>query len=103
MSGMAIVPTPTPSLTDSGYSRAVLTDRPVVYYRLDERSGRIAHNFSGNGIDATYGPKTTLGVIRGVIGKDGHVEPAAYSPVGNMLTRTPDREDTKLPSFNFIY
>jgi hypothetical protein len=35
------------------YPAAVLADKPLVYYRLDETSGSVAHDRSGNGIDAT--------------------------------------------------
>ncbi len=94
---------PTPNPTTSAYAHAVLADHPVVYYRLDERLGRIAHDSSGNHIDATYGKKTRLGVAGGIRGPGSRVDPAAYSPAGNTLARTSVQSDKKLPSFRFAY
>src|SRR5262249_11898072 len=39
----------------------VLADRPVAYYRLDERSGRIAHDSSGHGYDGIIGEHVVTG------------------------------------------
>ena len=36
------------------YAAAVLASHPVAYYRLDETSGTVAHDSSGNGNDCTY-------------------------------------------------
>ncbi len=43
------------------YAAAVLADKPIVYYRLDETSGSVAHDLSGNGIDATLVGAGTFG------------------------------------------
>jgi hypothetical protein len=36
------------------YVQTVLADHPIAYYRLDETSGTVAHDSSGNGNDASY-------------------------------------------------
>ncbi len=75
------LPSTTPSPA-SAYANAVLADHPVVYYRLDETSGRIAHDLSGHGYDASYGPATRLGVPGAI---ESESDTAAYSPSGNTL------------------
>lgn len=43
------------------YSSEVLADSPLAYYRLDDASGTVAVDSSGNGLDATYFGSPTLG------------------------------------------
>jgi hypothetical protein len=38
----------------SGYDAAVLALSPYAYYRLDEASGTVANDSSGNGLNGTY-------------------------------------------------
>lgn len=44
------------------YDEVILADRPVGYWRLDETSGTIAHDSSGNGNNGTITGGVTLGV-----------------------------------------
>jgi hypothetical protein len=41
------------------YPAAVLADHPIAYYRLDEASGSVAHDSSGNDLDGLYGSGVT--------------------------------------------
>jgi hypothetical protein len=43
------------------YASVVLSDHPVAYYRLDEPTGAVAHDSSGNGLNGTYGAQVTRG------------------------------------------
>lgn len=43
------------------YAGIILNDKPVAYYRLDETSGTIAHDISGNGNNGTITGGVTLG------------------------------------------
>jgi hypothetical protein len=45
-----------------GYPSQVLASTPLAYYRLDEKSGTIAHDASGHGHDCTYAAGVILGV-----------------------------------------
>lgn len=45
----------------ASYEQAVLTSGPLVYYKLDETSGMVAADSSGNGNDGTYTGGVTLG------------------------------------------
>ena len=45
----------------ASYSATVLGDDPLLYFRLDEMSGAIAHDLSGNARDGTYVGNVTLG------------------------------------------
>jgi hypothetical protein len=47
----------------AAYAAAVLADKPLVYYRLDEATGTVARDASGNGIDATL-----IGAVLGATG-----------------------------------
>lgn len=47
------------------YRQFVLNDTPLAYYRLDEASGLVASDSSGNGYDGTY---TATGTARGIGG-----------------------------------
>jgi hypothetical protein len=43
------------------YRTVVLSDRPIAYYRLDERTSRIAHDSSGHHLDGAIGAHVKLG------------------------------------------
>jgi hypothetical protein len=43
-------------VTDSAYTRAVLSDAPIAFYRLDEVDGTTVIDSSGNFIHGEYGP-----------------------------------------------
>ncbi len=80
--------------TSSIYSSAVLADHPVAYYPLDETSGNVAHDATGDGYNGTINGGVTLGVpgaITSTVGDtamrlDGHTgyislgDPAALQP-----------------------
>ena len=52
----AATPTPPPS-----YRASVLADHPVAYWRLDEETGTVMADASGNGNDGAYAGAVTLG------------------------------------------
>lgn len=54
----------------SGYRAVVLEDGPVAYWPLDETSGSIAHDASGNGHDGVLAPNGTWGAA-GIPGSGG--------------------------------
>lgn len=80
-----------------GYADSVLSDDPVIYYRLGESSGTVATDLGSAGNDGTYAGSPTLG-IAGISG-DGNtavsfdgtndtLEPSTpYSPTITNLTQ----------------
>jgi hypothetical protein len=50
------------------YQSIILADNPVAYWPLDETSGTVAHDLSGNGYNGTYEGTYTLGSIPLVAG-----------------------------------
>jgi hypothetical protein len=58
-------PSPAAALT---YDQEVLADSPVAYWRLDETSGTVAHDSSGNGLNGTYSGAITFGQAGAVAG-----------------------------------
>lgn len=53
----------------SAYADQVMADAPIAYYRLDESSGTIAHDSSGNHRDCTFAGGVSFGT-KGAIAKD---------------------------------
>ncbi|BDE06667.1 hypothetical protein WPS_19430 [Vulcanimicrobium alpinum] len=49
------------SQKSDAYRATVLSDHPLAYYRLDERSGSVAHDSSGHHLDGTIGAHVKLG------------------------------------------
>lgn len=47
------------------YRRAVLADSPIVYYRMNEAEGGIAHDSSGHGVDVGFTGNVTVGADAG--------------------------------------
>jgi hypothetical protein len=64
------VDSPAEAHLDAGsvYASVVLADAPMAYWRLDEASGTVAHDASGNGNDAQYTGGVTLGSSGALIG-----------------------------------
>src|SRR5438128_7531980 len=56
--GASTAATPT---TAPSYRASVLADHPVAYWRLDEETGTVLVDASGNGNDGTYAGAVTLG------------------------------------------
>ncbi len=48
-----------PAAFAANYPTTILNDNPVAYYRLEETSGTVAADSSGNHLDATYVPNST--------------------------------------------
>lgn len=76
----------------SVYASTVLSDMPLAYWRLDETSGTVAHDLTGNGNDAQYTGGVTLGSAGAIIGDpdtavtlDGTT---GYVDVGNRFNFT---------------
>lgn len=61
------------------YADAVLADSPALYWRLDETSGTVAADASGNGRNGTYTGGFTLGQSRAVMN-------SAWGPVLNAAS-----------------
>lgn len=61
------------------YSAAVLADSPSFYYRLDESSGSMMADSSGNGYNATYSSGVTYGIAGALAGSSD----TALAPNGN--------------------
>ena len=57
-----------PTATPVTYPPAVLSDNPNLYYRLDETSGTVAHDSSGNAWNTTYQSGVTLGATGALVG-----------------------------------
>ena len=84
--------------TASPYAAAVLADNPLVYYRFDETSGRIAYDTSTNNFDGSYfnvghqpGASSNLGAAAVFDGASSTVAVPAlaldpYSPSYSQLT-----------------
>ena len=76
--------------TSESYREAVLADRPLAYYRLDETSGRVAHDSSGHGFHGKIGAHVKLGQ-RGLV---------ADAPVSMEFSGAPKSnaaEDVRIP------
>ena len=79
--------------TASRYPQAVLVDHPTVYYRLDETTGTLASDSSGNHFDASYEENPHLGSPGALLG-DSDTGVAATSAAGNpgpMLSQSGDQ------------
>lgn len=58
-----------PDAGNSTYAAAVLADKPIGYWRLDETSGTVAKDISGAGHDGTYAAGVALGSAGAVVGE----------------------------------
>src|SRR2546422_5200417 len=56
--------------TPPSYRASVLADHPVAYWRLDEETGTVMVDASGNGNDGAYAGAVTLGQP-GALASDG--------------------------------
>ena len=71
------------------YSAAVLADQPYLYWRLDETTGTIAHDVSGNNRDGTFDGAPKL-AVRGLIKDDPDTAFHVYGGSGASWTPTQD-------------
>lgn len=84
--GTIAAPTATGTLTPSAYRTAVLNDGPTAYYRLDEASGSLMYDSSGNGNNGLY-----TGVALGAPGLTGDGDTAvSLSGSGSSYGSTPN-------------
>lgn len=69
------------------YSATILSERPhlLAYYPINETAGTIAHDFSGNGYDATL-VGATLGIAGAIIGDASTA--ASFTSTGGLLLPT---------------
>ena len=72
------------------YREVVLADRPVGYWRLDEKSGNIAHDSSGNHHDGTIGARV-------VLGKPGLISDVSASPEFTGADKSSLADDIRIP------
>src|SRR3989442_5707000 len=61
LSGCGGASTAASPTTPPSYRASVLADHPVAYWRLDEETGTVLVDASGNGNDGTYAGAVTLG------------------------------------------
>jgi len=72
-----------PVFAATDYSSAVLANNPLVYYHLDEASGSVAADASGNAVDGTY---SAGGVTNGVTGAFAAGDVAAVTLKSGTVT-----------------
>jgi hypothetical protein len=78
--------------TGPAYRSAVLADRPVAYWRLDEATGTMtAHDQTGHGHDGTYSTSCTLGAAGALlndsntaVGLDGTAASVTVTPPAQL-------------------
>ncbi|MGH2443386.1 MAG: LamG domain-containing protein, partial [Chloroflexota bacterium] len=104
-----ITPTPSPTPVGAGYRSAVLADNPAIYYRLDEASGTVALDASGNGRDSAYTAAANLGQAGATSDGDGAVSGSgavvSYSGGAGLPLRSASRTvecwfKSSTPQFN---
>jgi hypothetical protein len=61
-------PSPAPADAGASYESTVLADTPLAYWRVDEASGAVAHDVTGNGNDAKYTGGVTFGSGGALVG-----------------------------------
>jgi hypothetical protein len=74
--------TPDASTSETAYSRAVLGDTPLLYWRFDESSGGTARDFTTNALDGTY---SANGVERGLPSLVRDVNPSIKLSAGGSV------------------
>jgi hypothetical protein len=88
-------PSPTPSPVPGTYDATVMSYAPYAYYRLDETSGTVAIDSSGNGRNGTYiGTSGT----HYLLGQTSIVPGLAYS--AKLFAANPGGPKVSLPSVN---
>src|SRR3989442_12331717 len=70
LSGCGGASTAASPTTPPSYRASVLADHPVAYWRLDEETGTVMVDASGNGNDGAYAGAVTLGQP-GALASDG--------------------------------
>src|SRR5213593_2714324 len=79
--GASTAATPT---TPPSYRASVLADHPVAYWRLNEATGAVMADASGNGNDGTYAGAVTLGQP-GALTSDGDTA-VGFNPTGGAAS-----------------
>jgi Concanavalin A-like lectin/glucanases superfamily/Domain of unknown function (DUF1929) len=64
-------PTTTPPTAPNAYEQAVINSRPSIFWPLNDASGVVAHDASGNGVTGTYEYGVTLSASSPVEGPAG--------------------------------
>src|ERR1700730_8963859 len=72
------------------YRAVILSDRPIAYYRLDERSSRIAHDSSGHHFHGVIGAHVKLG-------RPGLIADAPASMEFSGADKSAAAEDVRIP------
>jgi hypothetical protein len=78
-------------INNGSYSKTVLLDVPMAYYRLDESSGSTAQDISGNALNGTYIGGVTLGTGG-----------ALYGDPDTAATFNGSTGEVSLPTLNFV-
>jgi hypothetical protein len=68
------------------YVSAVMADAPILYYRLNETSGTVAADSSGNGYNGTYGAGVTHGGPALVAGDTSAAFPGGTASAATVVT-----------------
>lgn len=75
-------------VTGGGYPAAVVSSTPLLYYRLDDTSGTVMADSSGNSNDGTYFFNPTLGVA-GLLSGDPDTAVTFFSPSDAFVESVP--------------
>jgi hypothetical protein len=86
---LGVASAPSGANAETSYRNEVMADHPLAYYRLDERSGSVAHDSSGHGFDGVIGSNVGKG-------KPGLIPDAATSMEFNGADKSTAREDIRV-------
>jgi concanavalin A-like lectin/glucanase superfamily protein len=84
LSGCGAASTAATPTTPPSYRASVLADHPVAYWRLNEATGAVMVDASGNGNDGTYAGAVTLGQP-GALTSDGDTA-VGFNPTGGAAS-----------------
>ena len=84
LSGCGGASTAASPTTPPSYRASVLADHPVAYWRLDEETGTVMVDTSGNGNDGAYAGAVTLGQP-GALASDGDTA-VGFGPAGGAAS-----------------
>lgn len=85
------------SASPSGYAAQIASLSPIAYWKMDEPTGSVMNDSSGNGRHGTYGARATLGVS-GVMSSGSSVSAQASTNVNAMVGSVADSVPLQLVS-----
>ena len=84
----------------TGYKATILADGPLAYYRLNETSGTVAHDISGNGNNGVLSGVSSYGVFGLIYGGS---DTAISFTASGAVTPPPNLNLTGLSAFSVEY